>query len=84
MITIMMTILVYFCREKIFITAPNVFRVGVNETVTVSVFNTDQDQDVEVTIYLEKRERTRGLAWPYSYTTVAVRRGESLKMMIYG
>eukprot|EP00057_Strongylocentrotus_purpuratus_P007516 XP_011661990.1 PREDICTED: complement C3 isoform X1 [Strongylocentrotus purpuratus] len=62
-------------REKIFITAPNVFRVGVNETVTVSVFNTDQDQDVEVTIYLEKRERTRGLAWPYSYTTVAVRRG---------
>ncbi|XP_072176542.1 complement C3-like [Diadema setosum] len=58
-------------REKIVITAPNVFRVGVNETVTVAVFNTNED--ISVTIYLEEREQS--LAWPYSSSTVTVRHG---------
>ena len=61
-----------FSREKVLITAPNLLRVGVNETVTVSVFNTNVA--VPVTIYLEKRER--GLAAPYSSSTLSVQQGE--------
>ncbi|XP_063966521.1 complement C3-like isoform X2 [Lytechinus pictus] len=59
---------------KIFVTAPNVLRIGVNETVTVSVFNTEPEEDVEVTVYI-RRSRREPIEFGYSYSTVAVRRG---------
>ena len=45
------------CRAKYFIAAPNLLRVGVEETVSISVFDVDGDVDIELSLHVEYPKR---------------------------